>query len=342
MLTTQDTPATASRWRPSPKSISVGIALLITAVLLYISVRGIDWRQVWRTVSGAKLPYLAMCLALASGTLFLRALRWRILLTAEGPVGMRAVFSATAAGYFGNNFLPARAGELVRTFMVSSRTGLNNAYVLATAISERVADAVALVAISSLVLLTLPQPPGWLANAARPVAILGLAAVLVIVVLPRLESVLQRILDRVPVPATVRTKLKDILENALRGMRTFHDLKRLLAFAAVTVVIWCTDGFMTVLTGWALGLPITLPIAFLLIGGMGLGSAMPSAPGYIGVYQFVGVTVLTPFGIDRADAVAFVLVGEVLQYLVVGMWGTLGIVQYRRMKPRTDGAPQDG
>jgi uncharacterized protein (TIRG00374 family) len=320
-------------WKPSPKTISVSIALLITAVLLYISVRGIEWRQVWRTVSGANLPSLALCLALASGTLFLRALRWRILLTAEGPIGVRPVFSATAAGYFGNNFLPARAGELVRTFMVSSRSGLNNTYVLATAISERVADAVALVAICSLVLLLLPDPPGWLANAARPVAILGLSAVLVIVVLPRLESLFQRMLDRAPLPVAVRARLKAILEHALRGMRTFHDLKRLLGFSGMTVVIWCTDALMTVLTGRALGLPISPQIAFLLLGGMGLGSAMPSGPGYIGVYQFVGVTVLTPFGIDRADAVAFVLVAEVLQYLVVGLWGTLGIVQYRRMTP---------
>ncbi len=332
MPTTQD--GSARRWRPSPKTISITIALLITAVLLYISVRGIEWSQVWRTVSGAKLPYLGLGLALGSGTLFLRALRWRILLTAEGPIGVKAVFSATAAGYFGNNFLPARAGELVRTFMVSSRSGLNNAFVLATAISERIADAVALVTISSIVLLTLPDPPGWLAHAAKPVAMLGLAAILVIIVLPRLESILQRILDRVPAPVAVRIKLKEILEQALRGMRTFHNLKRLLRFGGLTIVIWCADGFGMVLAGWALGLPISLPIAFLLIGGMGLGSAMPSAPGYIGVYQFVGVTVLTPFGIDRADAVAFILVAEVLQYLVVGCWGALGIIQYRRIAPR--------
>jgi len=339
MRTTQDAPATARRWRPSPKTISIGIALIITAVLLYISLRGIEWGQVWRTMSGAKLPYLAVAFAATSGTLFLRAFRWRILLTAEGPIRMRTVFSATAAGYFGNNFLPARAGELVRTVMVSSRSGLNNAYVLATALSERVADAIALVAISSTILLTLPQPPGWLSNASRPVAILGLAAVLIIVVLPLLESLFQRILDRVPVPAALRTKLKAILEQVLRGIRTFHDVKRLLAFAGVTVVIWLADALMTVLTGWAMGLPITLPMAFLLLAGLGLGSAMPSAPGYIGVYQFVGVTVLTPFGIDRADAVAFVLVGEVLQYLMVGLWGALGIVQYRKLAPPVEKAP---
>ena len=125
-----------------------------------------------------------------TASLFLRAFRWRILLTAEGPPWTPpSAFLATSAGYFGNNFLPARAGELVRTFMISSRCRLNSAYVLATALSERVADAIALVVISSLVLLMLPAQPGWLANAARPFAILGLTGALMIALLPRMESV---------------------------------------------------------------------------------------------------------------------------------------------------------
>ena len=108
---------------------------------------------------------------------------------------MTTAFWATAAGYFGNNFLPARAGELVRTFMISSRSGLETTYVLATALSERVADAIALVSIGALVLLTLPSPPGWLAAAARPFAILGLIGALAIAVLPLLAP-LGRSIDR--------------------------------------------------------------------------------------------------------------------------------------------------
>ena len=115
--------ATAHSWKPGPKTISLGAALLITAVLMYVSLRGLEWRQVWRTMAGANGPDLGFVFALSSTTLFLRALRWRILLTADGPIGVRTVFWANAAGYFGNNFLPARAGELVRTLMVSSRSG---------------------------------------------------------------------------------------------------------------------------------------------------------------------------------------------------------------------------
>src|SRR4029079_9325675 len=129
---------------------------------LYYSLRGIEWRQVAAIVARARLSLLSLCAAMATLTLFLRAVRWRVLLNAEGSVSISAAFWATAAGMFGNNFLPARAGELVRTLIVSARSGLGNVYVLATALSERVADTVVLVIVSAAVLLTLPSPPGWM------------------------------------------------------------------------------------------------------------------------------------------------------------------------------------
>ncbi len=268
-----------------------------------------------------------------TATLFLRAFRWRILLTAEGQVDVSTAFWATSAGYFGNNFLPARAGELVRTFMISSRCGLNSAYVLATALSERVADAIALVVISSLVLLMLPAQPGWLASAARPFAILGLAGVLMIALLPRMESIARRLLQSLPLPEGFRLKLILAMEHGLRGIRAFHDGKRLTGFLALTIVIWCMDAAGTVIGGSALGLAIPLPVAFLLIAGLGLGSALPSTPGYVGIWQFVAVSVLTPFGFSRTDAIAYILVAQALQYAVIGVCGALGFLHYRRMRP---------
>ncbi len=314
------------------KAIVLSLAILLAAALLYFSLRGIEWSEVGRLVSAASPLRLTSVAAVMSAALFLRAFRWRILLTAEGRVPVRNAFWATSAGYFGNNFLPARAGELVRTFLISSRCGLNPAYVLATALSERVADAIALVVISSLVLLTLPEQPGWLAHAARPFAAVGLSGALIIAVLPRMESLGRGLIQRLPAPEALRLKLILMMEDGLRGIRSFHDGRRLAGFLALTIVIWCMDAVGTVIGGRALGLAIPLPVAFLLIAGLGLGSALPSTPGYIGIWQFVAVSVLTPFGFTRADAIAYILVAQVLQYVVIGLFGAIGFLNYRRMR----------
>src|SRR5579864_7433493 len=137
-------PQIAPRRVSASRAVSTGLAVLLAAALLYYSLRGIEWRQVWVLISGAKPAWLAFGCILSAGALLLRSVRWRILLRAEGNIGVSTAFWATSAGYFGNNFLPARAGEIVRTLMISSRSGLSKTYVLTTALSERVADAIAL------------------------------------------------------------------------------------------------------------------------------------------------------------------------------------------------------
>jgi glycosyltransferase 2 family protein len=316
------------------RAISWAFAVALAGALLFYSLRGIEWRRVWLLITGAKPAYLALTCALSAGSLFLRALRWRILLCAEGDISVSTAFWATAGGYFGNNFLPARGGELVRTFMISSRSGLSKAYVLTTALSERVAGAIALVVMSALVLLTTPAQPGWLAHASKPFAILGLCGVVAIALLPRLHGFGKTVLGHLRVPEALRARLLVLLEHGLRGIGAFHDARRLLGFTALNIAIWSLDAIGTVIGAHALGLSMTLPVAFLLITGLALGSALPSTPGYIGIYQFVAVSVLAPFGFTRTDAIAYILLVQALSYVVMGFWGALGFWQYRKMARR--------
>jgi uncharacterized protein (TIRG00374 family) len=310
--------------------LSLGIAAVLAAVLLYYSLRGIEWRQVGRIAMGASPWRLALAAAIATVTLFLRAVRWRVLLNAEGAIGVSAAFWATAAGYFGNNFLPVRGGELVRTFMISSRSTLDTTYVLTTALSERMADAIALLAIVGLVLPRLPAEPRWLATAVTPLAIAALLGALVIALLPTLETLGGGVIRYVP--RSLRPTLGTLLSQSLRGLRAFHDARRLSAFVALTALIWSLDAVATVIGAAALGFVMPFAAAFLLLASLGLGSALPSTPGYIGIYQFVAVSVLTPFGFSRTDAIAYILVAQALTYVVIGLWGALGLLRYRRVR----------
>jgi len=325
---------------PRPRAIYWVASLALAGVLLYYSLRGIEWVRVWSIVRGARPREVALALAALSFTLFLRAARWRVLLLAEGSVSIPLAFWATAAGYLGNNVLPARAGEVVRTVMISGRSGMSRAFVLTTALSERVVDAIALITISGTVLLTIPEKPGWLADAARPFAILGLFGVLCIAIVPAFESVWFRLLARTPVPRRLRAKVEHVLRQALQGVRSFHDLGRLCRFLALTAVIWFLDGMTTVLCAHSIGLSINLPLAFLLVAGLGLGSALPSTPGYVGIYQFVAISVLTPFGFSRTDAIAYILFYQAVSYLVVLTWGLIALGQQReRILSRATIAP---
>jgi glycosyltransferase 2 family protein len=332
LIQEQEKARSAQRSRPGAKIFYSGIAIALAAVLLYFSLKGIDWRRVGQILASANVPDVIVCCALCTLTLFLRAYRWRILLRAEGDISVASAFWATAAGYFGNNFLPARAGEVVRTVMISSRSRLSKAFVLTTALSERLADAIALVTISALVLLTLPSRPGWLSQAAKPFAIAGGLGLVALAVLPYLEKLLKTCTRIVRLPEKLECTLHHLIEHILRGIKSFHNPTRLSGFLGLTCVIWFLDALITIVGAKALSLTISFPSALLLIAGLGLGSALPSTPGYVGVWQFVAVNVLTPFGVSRTDAIAYILFYQALLYVVIGFWGILAFARRRRSR----------
>jgi hypothetical protein len=79
--------------------------------------------------------------------------------------------------------------------------------------------------------------------------------------------------------------------------------------------------------------------ALLLLVALGLASAVPSTPGYVGIFQFVAVTVLVPFGFSRDQALAYILVFQGMTYTAVLLWGTLSmwriaIMRSQMVQPR--------
>jgi glycosyltransferase 2 family protein len=316
----------------STRVLKWALALLFAAVLLYFSLHGIQWPGVWQILAHANLALLALSMGISSASLFLRGLRWRVLLCAAAPIAVSTAFWAVCAGYLGNNFLPARAGEIIRSLMISSASGLSRTFVLTTALGERMCDALSLVLVSSVVLLSLPVKPGWFAHAATPFAVLGLCGAASIIVLPRAEHVCQRCFNLIPVPQSMKAKLSGIMEQFLGGMRSFHNRNRLFIFIGLTAAIWTCDAVGVLLTMRALALPGTLSIALLLMTGLGLGSALPSTPGYVGIYQFIAVSVLTPFGFSKTAAIAYILLAQALQYVLFTFWGTIGLVRSRGLR----------
>jgi hypothetical protein len=285
---------------------------------------------------GARWSYIGLALSIATISLALRALRFRALLEVKGSVSTASVFWATAAASLGNNVLPARAGEVVRTWMMSSGGQLSGAFILVTALSERIVDAIVLIAIGATVVLIVPGQPGWLEKATSSFVIAGFIGVVAIAILPRMESFGRNLARRIRCSPSLRKRTERVLESCLLAVRSFHDPRRLLRFLGATALIWALDAGGSMVCANAIGLQLRLGTAFILLAGLGLGSALPSAPAYAGIYQFVAVSVLVPAGFTRSDAIAYILLLQALSYLVTGLWGGIGLARYHRMTVLAD------
>jgi len=316
------------------------LSSLLAGVLLYFSVRNVDWSRVGHTIVHARWGYLALAGVITSTSFFCRALRWRILLNTETWFSVGTVFWANMAGYLGNNFLPARAGELIRTYLISNRSTLSKTYVLTTALAERLMDVIALVLWSSLVLLGINPKPDWMQDLSRTMAFVAGAGAIAILLVPHTGNLVQNIVRRLPLPEGLRNRLLTLAEQILSGLRAFHDWSRLAGFVSLTVVIWMLDALSVIAGSTALGIHIPFRVAMLLLTALGLGSALPSTPGYVGIYQFVSVKVLSPFGIAPDDAIAYILVAQALGSVVMLVFGLPGLYRLQGAKGVTEPRPR--
>jgi uncharacterized protein (TIRG00374 family) len=310
------------------------LTLALAAVLLLLALRGTNWPEMLATVTNAQPVYLGLACLLGSVAYFVRGLRWRILLSAERATDPMTVFWATMAGYVGNGFLPARAGELIRASAIGRRYGISTSFVLATAITERLLDAAALVAIGGLAATAIGGLPEWLISAFQILGLAGALGFLALFQTRRLEPAIRSLLLRLPLNAALRCRGLRYVQEFLLGTRTFQQTGRALRFAGLTIAIWLMEAVGAILAAWALQLSLTMPQALLLLAMLGLSSALPSTPGAVGIYQFVGVTLLPSFGISQSQALAYMLVTQGANYLLVTAWGLPGLWQLTRLAPQ--------
>jgi glycosyltransferase 2 family protein len=318
--------------RPAPRWFLV-VSVFLALLLLALALRGADLAEMLATARRAKFEYLLLAGATLTVAIFIRGLRWRLLLGAERPVDASTCFWATSVGYLGNSILPARAGEVVRTVLLSQRTGISLSYVLATAMTERLLDAVALVLISLLTLRVVAGMPPWLLTAATTLGVFGAIGSFALLGLPTLEPLARRALIRLPLSDRWRSLLERIVAQFLQGARSLRRPRRALCFLGLTATIWLADAVVALEIARAIDAQLGLPEALLLLAALGLASAAPSTPGYVGIYQFVAVTILVPVGFSQSAALVYILAFQVVIYAVVGVWGGIGLWRLAARRP---------
>src|SRR5476649_2953942 len=131
----------------------------------------------------ARVDLIIWSILMAAVMPVIRTIRWRYLLDPIGPTRFGPVFRATLIGFAALSLLPARAGDVLRPYLVARSEGLNGASVFATIVMERALDLVAVLTLLSAFVWVFDGratlPPGMLA----PIQISAAIAAGVVVVL---------------------------------------------------------------------------------------------------------------------------------------------------------------
>ncbi len=335
----------------------IGLGLLVSGVSLYFVLRGVEWRQVWRHLSEVDLPLFGLSMLLMLAAYFLMTWRWRFLLDPlEAPatalsmrgaphapagkvrhkVNLLSLYGKVMTGYFFNALFPARAGDIVRAYLLGRKTGLTKTTVLATIVIEKAFDGVALLLMLLLSLALLPSTgvqtagPGagtlaWVAGVGLALAIGGLA--LFYIFSRQIALLTERLVSRLPLPSKVKGLAVRLVETFAGGMHVFKSPAPLISAAAVSLGVWLVVAlmFLTALLSFREPFPAAvtaLPGLFFVTALVNLGLLVPALPGNVGTYEALCVAAMAFFQVDKELAVAFALifhVGQLVTTLVVGL-----------------------
>ncbi len=320
-------------------------SLILAAFLLAFALRGIHWHETFAAIRQSRLDLLLLSALALTLSYFARGLRWQILIEAQTSIATLMAFWTTMISYLANNVLPARAGDVLRPIVTSRVVRTSVSFALAAVFLERIADILIVVAMSVGASLSLGPIPSWLRNAIRGFAVAGFAGAVGLLILARMERRLGGIVSRLPIPDVARSKVRSIVQQFLLGVRALDHPRTALRFVALTALIWLLDVVTGMAIAWAMHLSVSWAAMTLLLVALSLASALPSTPGNIGVFPFVAISVLVPFGLSRSVAFAYILVFQVVTYIVESAWGGIGLwritVAHARI-PETLIAPAGG
>ena len=135
---------------------------------------------VWTQVQRARIDLLVAGFLAVVATYVIRAWRWQYLLQPIGPTRFRTAFRTTVIGFAALGVLPARAGDVLRPYLLARQEGLMVSATFATIVIERVLDLIAVIALLALYVWGMADaasmPPGLLRGIEVSSAVAGIGA----------------------------------------------------------------------------------------------------------------------------------------------------------------------
>ena len=287
---------------------SVGIPA--SALFMYLAVGGADLGAVWGTLQGVRPAPVLGAVACMGVVYWLQAARWRrIALT--GASHWR-FFEMVVAGVAVNNVLPGRVGDLLRARWVS-RGAFSYGRGVATVVFDRGFD---LVVLFAFLLATLPfvTDEAWVDRIV--VGTLAAVALLAGAILAARSYTRRR-----PGPRRHRGRARRFARDLLDGLSEPLGATRTQELVLLSIAAWLVWTLGALLVARAVGVELTLLEAVFVTAAINLGVAIPSSPGFVGTYQWLGVSALALFGIGQESALAFAIVLQAVWYVPTTLAG---------------------
>lgn len=351
-------------------ALSLLVGISVSAGMLYLALRDVPLTDLVNYLGKISYIWIVPSVAFIILAFILRVIRWQIILKDTISLNFSKAFHPLMIGFMINCILPGRVGELARPAILKKETGVAMTTGLATVAVERIFDIFMMIILFAMFFSTVTGRPdlnvsfggyqldtrqletaAWAIIRISIILLVGLGLFSVTTtrrwimqcvdavfgftgkVFPGMQNRIQQ----------VSRLIYGLADHFAQGLRLVQNPGRALACAILTALVWAASA----MSYWVFslgcpGLDLNLVEMTTVMVVICFFIALPSAPGFWGLWEAGGIFALTLFGVDAKDAAGFTLINHAINLfpvIVIGLISALitsvNIVQIS-YEPRSD------
>jgi glycosyltransferase 2 family protein len=298
--------------------LSSGIAILFIINLIDIK----EVKTLLSTASYKNLPWVILCFF---GTMFARSMSWKTVLNHK--ISFSRSFWALNQGYILNNFLPFRLGELGRAVSLNITENIPVVKGITSILIDRIFD---ITILGGILLVSFPIMIGsnWQAFAPWWLFILLIVGILTLFLIIKFPEIVKSIISKLfskenKFTNFIATKAISILDE----IATFTNQGILFQVSGWMTLAWLFNiaWYAFLLTSFIEN--VTLLNAAFIMSVASLGVAIPSTPGYIGIFEGTVASAFALLAIDAEIGLAFAIAAHLVYFIITSTLGAFALAK---------------
>jgi uncharacterized protein (TIRG00374 family) len=331
--------------------LSLVVGTILSAGGLYLAFRNVPFNELLGYFAAINYWWLLPSSGLVILSFILRVLRWQIILGSVKRIGFWASFHPLMIAFMINCVLPGRVGELARPVLLKKNENFPISTGLATVATERAFDVAFLILLFMIVMSFVRIDPdiqisfghysltqSTLETISRGLMQLSLAiiAAMILVSVQAVRNFSARWIMKIPLlfffagnaakkklAESVCKPIIQLMENIASGFKLTQSPAKILKCIVLSILVWTSASFSYYV--FALGCPgVTLSFTEMtaVMVMICMFIALPSVPGYWGLWEAGGIFAMTLFGVSSREAAGFTLANHAIQIfpvIIIGM-----------------------
>ena len=279
------------------------LSFCVATLCLYFAFNQVNIEDIYKALSNANKAYIFAAFTATFITFILRSLRWKILLDSPKDIDLQKYISTTHIGYFLNNILPFRAGDIARAKLLSNNSNnIKFSFLVGSLVAEKIID-LWIVGFFSICLILFGFNN-----------VLGLEFTIGILLLYIITSFI--IFGNNSLANKIKKQFS-ITKNFFEGYLLVSKNK--IKLGGISLLLWCSFvAYMyTLLKSLNIDLSFQQYVGITVISS--IVTSLPIAPAAIGTYHLAVIYFLTLYGIeiDKSQTAAILLHSVFLLYTII-------------------------